>query len=269
MSFHQNICSQAVEVLSNSSRVDIRLNHTLRLLSKWRSVLVANTLLHHEASRVLNGPFQGMNFHSAASEGCLVPKLLGCYEQPLHPFLEAAFARDYDVVLNIGSAEGYYAVGLALRMPGARICAFDISEVAREKSVVLARANNVAERVQVGGRFSPPDFEAHRGATVLVVCDIEGAERELLDPEKASALKHMDIIVESHDCIVSGTTSLLMERFQSTHEIELVADNGSRALQDPPSWFNDLAHLDQVLATWEWRSGPTPWLVMNSKCSRD
>ena len=121
MSFHQNICSQAVEVLSNSSRVDIRLNHTLRLLSKWRSVLVANTLLHHEASRVLNGPFQGMNFHSAASEGCLVPKLLGCYEQPLHPFLEAAFARDYDVVLNIGSAEGYYAVGLALRMPGARI----------------------------------------------------------------------------------------------------------------------------------------------------
>jgi hypothetical protein len=26
-----------------------------------------------------------------------------------------------------------------------------------------------------------------------------------------------------------------------------------------------LAHLDQLLATWEWRSGPTPWLVMKAK----
>lgn len=31
------------------------------------------------------------------------------------------------------------------------------------------------------------------------------------------------------------------------------------------AWFNNLAHLDQLLATWEWRSGPTPWLVMKTK----
>ena len=32
----------------------------------------------------------------------------------------------------------------------------------------------------------------------------------------------------------------------------------------PPAWFNNLAHLDQLLATWEWRSGATPWLVMKA-----
>jgi len=32
-----------------------------------------------------------------------------------------------------------------------------------------------------------------------------------------------------------------------------------------PQWFNNLTHLDQLLATWEWRSGATPWLVMKAK----
>ena len=26
-----------------------------------------------------------------------------------------------------------------------------------------------------------------------------------------------------------------------------------------------LAHLDQLLAVWEWRSGATPWLVMRAR----
>jgi hypothetical protein len=45
----------------------------------------------------------------------------------------------------------------------------------------------------------------------------------------------------------------------------VVHDDGQRQLQDPPQWFCNLAHLDQVLATWEWRSGPTPWLVMRAR----
>ena len=38
-----------------------------------------------------------------------------------------------------------------------------------------------------------------------------------------------------------------------------------RRLNQPPGWFNQLAHLDQLLAVWEWRSGPTPWLVMKAR----
>jgi hypothetical protein len=33
---------------------------------------------------------------------------------------------------------------------------------------------------------------------VLVLCDIEGAERELLNPVVSPALAGMDLIVESH-----------------------------------------------------------------------
>ncbi len=29
--------------------------------------------------------------------------------------------------------------------------------------------------------------------------------------------------------------------------------------------FSKFGHLDQLLALWEWRMGPTPWLIMASR----
>ena len=97
------------------------------------------------------------------------------------------------------------------------------------------------------------------------MCDIEGAELELLDPLKSPALRKMDLIVESHECLRAGITAELIERFDSTHHVSLVGDDGQRTLEEVPEWFMNLAHLDQLLATWEWRSGPTPWLVMTCR----
>jgi len=45
----------------------------------------------------------------------------------------------------------------------------------------------------------------------------------------------------------------------------LVQDDGQRQLGNMPDWFKNLANLDQLLAVWEWRSGPTPWLAMRAK----
>jgi len=75
----------------------------------------------------------------------------------------------------------------------------------------------------------------------------------------------MDIILESHECLIPGITQEIIRRFEATHDITLVQDNGQRQLANAPMWFNNLAHLDQLLATWEWRSGPTPWLVKKTK----
>jgi hypothetical protein len=75
----------------------------------------------------------------------------------------------------------------------------------------------------------------------------------------------MDIIVESHECLLPGITQVLVDRFKETHYITLVNDNGQRQLDNSPQWFNNLAHLDQLLATWEWRSGATPWLVIAAR----
>jgi predicted O-methyltransferase YrrM len=200
-----------------------------------------------------------------SSEGCHIAKLIGCYEQPLQPFIEEAISSPYTHILNIGCAEGYYAVGMARRMTNTQILAFDLNLKAQEVCSALAKKNGVTERVTVGNLFKPQDFERYQGTSTLVLCDIEGAEKELLNPEIASALKAMDLIVESHECLAPGITQNLIDRFKETHHITIVQDDGQRQLQKMPNWFNNIPNLDQLLAVWEWRSGPTPWLVMKCK----
>jgi hypothetical protein len=262
---HQQLQLLLGQATQGNAAEQAQLNNALRLLSKWRSVLIQNTLLQQQGTLVMQGPLHGLDFLPQSAEGCHIAKLLGCYEQPLQPFIEAAIAENYPTILNIGCAEGYYAVGMARRMPATRVLAHDLNPKAQEVCTALAHKNGVSDRISIGGLFTPEDFAAYAGQNVLLMCDIEGAERELLNPESAPALKGMDIIVESHECLISGITQLLIDRFKATHDITLVQDDGQRQLVTPPAWFLNLAHLDQLLATWEWRSGPTPWLVMKPK----
>ena len=242
-----------------------KLNKSLRLLAKWRSVLIQNTFIENEGTILSRGPFSGMKFLGNSAEGCHVPKLIGTYEQPLHYYVDLATKTSYSKVINVGCAEGYYAVGFALKMPNTEILAYDINAKAQEACIRLAEKNDVGGRVSVFGELAPQNLTEKLLNGSLIFCDIEGAENDLLDPSKAAALKSADIIVESHECLVPGITETLKSRFEQSHYIVEVKDDGMRELENPPEWFLNFSHLDQLLATWEWRSGPTPWLIMTQK----
>lgn len=239
------------------------LNLALRRLGIWRSNLIANTYVARHGLTVMHGPFKGMEYVAWASEGALAPRLLGAYEFALHPYLEAFAKADLDCVIDVGCAEGYYAVGLARLMPQVVVHAHDINANARAACAALAAKNGVSERVIVGGVFAPADFQAFAGRACLVVVDIEGAEDDLLDPAVSPALKAMSLIVETHDLFRPGVKQRLIERFSASHEITVVEQQANPTAL--PDWLKDLSHMDQLLAVWEWRSGPTPWLVMTPK----
>jgi hypothetical protein len=239
------------------------LNRALRMLAKWRSQLIANTLIAREGARVLNGPFAGMAYGAAATEGSLAARLLGSYESELHPTIMAYVENPPEVVIDIGCAEGYYAVGFARLLPTAEVHARDVDARARQLCAELAELNGVTDRVTVGGAFTADDFAAFQGRRTLVFIDAEGAEDALLDPEVSPALRFMDVIVETHAHARRGVVERLQQRFAPTHQIE-------RLDQKPkttplPGWFGELGHLDQLLVVWEWRAHPTPWLVMRPK----
>ncbi|MEY3961007.1 MAG: hypothetical protein RIR14_1661 [Pseudomonadota bacterium] len=239
------------------------LNRALRHLAKWRAELVANTLIQRSGGVVLSGPFQGMLYEVRAAEGSRAARLIGAYEASLHPVIEEIVARAPDLVIDIGSAEGYYAVGLARRLPGARVLARDASDKAQDLCRTLAAANGVADRVEVGGLWSHADFAVCAKARAVVICDIEGAEEALLDPVAAPGLIHADILVECHPGISPGVTERLAARFAPTHRLRQIG----RKLDDSglPGWMENLSDLDRLLALWEWRAAPTPWLWMEKR----
>jgi precorrin-6B methylase 2 len=239
------------------------LNDVLRLLGRWRSIVLANTYISHHGARILSGPFAGMEYVSQATEGALVPRLLGTYESELHPHLAALVARGLDCVIDVGCAEGYYAVGLARMAPGVTVHAYDIDEKARLACAELAAKNGVSDQVIIGGEFAPDGFETFAGRRVLVMVDAEGAEVDILQPALSPALAGMSIIVETHDLYRRGALATMVERFSRTHDIVRVDQQPKTFAM--PDWLKDLPHLDQLLAVWEWRARPTPWLVMTPK----
>lgn len=240
------------------------LNSILRIAAMWRSNALAQTFIARTGgTTIAGGPFEGMIYSATATEGALVARLLGVYESGLHPHIEAFASGGVDCVIDVGCAEGYYAVGLARRIPGATVYAHDVLESARTACAAMAAANGVADRVIVGGEFSPEDFQRFAGRRALVVVDAEGAEVDILDPARGPALAGMSIIVETHDVFRPGTLDTLVARFAPTHEIRRV----DQALEgyEAPWWVKEMSELDQLLTVWEWRLRPTPWLVMRPK----
>jgi SAM-dependent methyltransferase len=239
------------------------LNEMLRRLGRWRSRLLANTFVARHGPRVLAGPFAGMEYLTKASEGALMPRLLGAYESELHPHLAAFAQQGLDCVIDVGCAEGYYAVGLARMMPATTVYAYDIDPIARAACADLAARNGVADRVVVGGEFAPEGFQAFAGRRALVMVDAEGFEDDLLFPDRSPALAAMRLIVETHDLYKPGVRARLVERFSPTHDIVTV--HQQLKAFPLPEWLTQLGHLDQLLAVWEWRAAATPWLVMTPK----
>ena len=239
------------------------LDEVLRTLAKWRSHLLERTYLRYHGPTIRAGIFAGMTYVEAATEGALVARLMGVYEAELHPHLEALIGDGVECVVDVGCAEGYYAVGLAHRFPALQIYAHDISETARTACAELAARNNVSDRVIIGGEFGPRDFEAFAARNTLVLVDAEGAEVDILDPALSPALAGMKIIVETHNVFRASARETLLQRFEPTHEIVEVRTRPKAF--DPPPWLDDLSELDILLATWEWRERLTPWLVMTPR----
>lgn len=215
---------------------------------------------HH----VISGPFAGMAIPSTGpwDDGNSGVKLLGDYEFELHDAIGYAAWRRPSVVVNVGCAEGYYAVGLARMIPRVTVYAFDTNADSRNMCARFASENGVADRVNLAeGCQSPVELslpgvpKGHR----LYVMDVEGAELTLIDPVACPELRRSDIIVECHDFLDKDASYMVAERLNPTHRVELVRPrlpdlNKFQFLRDSPSVMSALMVVEK-------RPMPCCWLA--------
>lgn len=238
------------------------------LLSKRKIHARDREFISKRGLHVQSGPFAGLKYVYTAVCSSYLPKLIGSYECELHRVLDVAFQKDYRCVIDVGCAEGFYAVGMARRLPQATVFAFDTSYEARALCRRMARINRVLDRVVVRGECTPQNLQQLLSETVspsktLVFSDCEGYEKTLLDPEIAPKLRSCDILVEMHDFVSADISSLLKARFSASHDIEII-DVKPRSAEDYESiafWPHDV----QEWALREGRPDGMQWAWMSAK----
>lgn len=220
---------------------------------------IANALCGPDL-RVISGPFAGLRYLPFASGSGLLPKLAGSYELEIHSAIEAAIGRGPARVINIGCGEGYYAAGLARRLPGAQIHAFDTDIVARQRARRLTHENGVAGRVEVAGLCRLEDLRRLAGPKSLIVCDCEGCELFLLDPVQVPELAAADLIVELHDFLDPAISTTILERFRPTHDAEIFSMTDRSAFHLPA-----LGPEMRANALWEGRPDGMQWVWLQAR----
>jgi hypothetical protein len=173
---------------------------------------------------VRGGPFRGLRYPGWSSHGSAVfPKLLGTYEAELQGCVEEALAMMPPLVVDVGCAEGYYAVGCALRLPDSRVLAADASLPAQAMCREMAAINGVADRVETMGRIDRAgllQFAALNSG--WLICDCEGGEADLLDQEVFRALSDWFILVEMHEFVVPRIEERLIAEASETHDVQVI-----------------------------------------------
>lgn len=223
---------------------------------------------------VSQGPFRGMRYLALAYCSEILPKLVGTYESELAPAIETICRAACDRIIDVGAAEGYYAVGMALRNPRADVVGFEINPSARYYLRRLARLNGVADRFAIRGACTVDSLaDSMVGADrPAVICDCEGAEDQLLDPTRIEPLRRAWILVETHDGletgdgVLAGITSRLHERFAATHEIDVIASRGRHRDELPPG-CDSLTDPEAAEAMDEGRPW-AQWLFLRPRASR-
>jgi precorrin-6B methylase 2 len=218
---------------------------------------------------VRHGVFSSLKYPSPkAASGAIVAKLLGSYERELHPLLERLRSRNYSEIVDIGCAEGYYAVGMARIFPSARIFAYDTSPEARQQCEEMAQANGVASRVTVGSFCDAAALQKlPLTRRALIFCDCEGYEKHLFTPQTVQTLAAHDVLIEVHDNIDIAISGTLRKAFKQTHQLEIIqaVDDIKKAqTYDFPELAPfTLAERKVLLA--EWRASAMDWFYFSPR----
>jgi len=218
---------------------------------------------------VAYGLFEGMQLSENVWWGKYdVPlKILGAYEAQVLKKM-AEFAQHSSTFIDIGAADGYYAVGaLKSGLFEQSIC-FEISEKGREALLENAKINGVSDKLTI---FEEADQNSlaslsKQSTDGFVLCDIEGAEFSLFNHQVFKELRNMHLIIELHCMFFENGEHLKEELISAAEEffvIELM-----RSANAPVGEFDELSHFKddyRYLAFSESRDTAGEWLVLKPK----
>lgn len=171
---------------------------------------ISEKLSHHCDYTVRYGPFAGMklaqeSWWSAADRGAMI---LGMYEAEVLVALDQV-DRHYDTLVDVGAADGYYAIGCLKAGWVKHAYCFEISEFGRTAIQRNAELNGCSQQVTILGEAKSGFMDTLQNdfnllpSKCMVIMDIEGGEEELLSKTGLASLSTSVSIVELHEHFIS------------------------------------------------------------------
>lgn len=219
---------------------------------------------------VAYGPFEGLNLDRDVWWGRydLTTKMLGVYEEHVTAKLCELLKKTNGPFVDIGAADGYFALGVAVGRLAKQVYAYEISAEGRQKLSRNIHLNGCEDGVTVEAEANYESIarlvDVHENIVGLI--DIEGAEYGFLDARMLELMRNSRLIVELHPWLVEDgiekekrMLNLAEDFFRvSFIERETYNPNGFSELQE----FSD---HERLLAFSEGRKRNMKWLVLEPK----
>mgnify|MGYP001164133022 FL=1 len=176
-------------------RIDNIVEKKRKSLAKKISNIYNNT--------VQQGPFKGMQINDDQfwGEGDKSSKILGIYEKEIQDLMvEIQEENKYSTFIDIGGADGYFAVGSLVNDLFNECHVFEVSKKGRNSLKSNASKNNLNEGIKIHGKATREELLKIKNLkNSLILCDIEGGEYELFEEKLVSEIHPSNIIIEIHN----------------------------------------------------------------------
>jgi hypothetical protein len=175
-------------------------------------------------NKIYFGPFTGLKVPDDLYKILSVSEILGMYESCLHPLFSQLFNRKIKNIVLVGGNNGYYSAGLSFLYNPEKLIIYEMFDKFHPIISSWFEKNNL-KNYEILGEATITEFKNWKQKTDLIFIDCEGFEVHLLDPTEFEWQKRTDVIVELHPFFIDNLLNIIAERFNETHEIEILYDD--------------------------------------------
>ena len=220
--------------------------------------------------QVFYGLYKGMKISDIFwSQYDYCPKILGLYESEIQSEIKISKKKYF---INIGSAEGYHAIGQLLQDKEIKCICFEAEKESRKLLKIKAEINNVADRLLIFEKADENFLKLIKLNLPLInymeccfLFDIEGGEFEILDENNLKILSKSKLIIEFHEKNIDKNFEnlnfiKLLERFYSISFLTTSVRDLSVIKE-----LRQFSDIDRWIMASENRPNLMKWIVCNPK----
>lgn len=202
--------------------VALRVRNNRRYVKSQRAIVSARVARAANYT-VRHGPFKGLLLNEKEWWGCdLGTKCMGLYEQQ-NQILLSQLSVDNHTFIDLGGADGYFALGALINQMFERSIVFEQSEIGQQSIKSAALKNGLTDKITIHGEANEMSLKKLAESLDLSQCvfliDIEGGEYDLLSHDVLMALRQCNIIVEMHGNTTERSKLNLFRNAITTHEV--------------------------------------------------